>query len=92
MSVLSQFRQGGLWYRGTYSAATAYSPNNLVTYGNSTYICIRDSTGNLPTNTTYFSVFTSAPTIAVANVGAGTTPASFTLTSNGSVITLNKPS
>lgn len=92
MSALSQFKQGMIRYRGTYAADTTYYPNNTVTYGNSTYICIKQSVGNLPTNTTYFSLFTSAPTIQVATVGSGTTPATFTLTSDGSTITLNKPS
>lgn len=92
MSNLTQFKQGGLWFRGAYSAGVTYYPNNTVTYGNSTYICIKQSVGNLPTNTTYFSLFTSAPTIQVATVGSGTTPATFTLTSDGSTITLNKPS
>lgn len=43
-------------FTGEYNAGTAYKVNNIVSYNGSTYICILNSTGNLPTNTTYFSL------------------------------------
>lgn len=43
-------------WKGTYVAETAYSPNDVVSYNGSTYICILSSTGNAPTDTTYFSL------------------------------------
>ena len=46
----------GLTWRGTYSGALAYVPYDVVFYNGSVYICILAGTGNLPTNTTYFSV------------------------------------
>lgn len=46
-------------FRGAYSGATAYTVNDVVTYNGQTYICILASTGNLPTNTTYWSVLAS---------------------------------
>ena len=38
----------------TYSATKTYQPLNKVVYDGSSYCCIRQSTGNLPTNTTYW--------------------------------------
>ena len=45
-----------LTFQGAYNAGTTYYPNDLVTYNSSTYICILQSTGNLPTNATYWSL------------------------------------
>ena len=44
-----------IWKDG-YSAGTAYVPNDVVSYLGSSYICILNSTGNLPTNGTYFQL------------------------------------
>ena len=41
---------------GAYVAETAYVINDAVSYDGSSYICKLDSTGNLPTNTTYFDL------------------------------------
>lgn len=41
-------------YRGDYSAAFAYQPLDLVRYGSTLYICKTASTGNAPTNQTFF--------------------------------------
>lgn len=41
---------------GAYSGATAYALNDVVSYNWSSYICILASTGNLPTNVTYWAV------------------------------------
>jgi hypothetical protein len=38
-----------------YSAATAYTVGQYTSYGNSLYKCILDSTGNTPSNATYFT-------------------------------------
>jgi hypothetical protein len=92
MSELSRFRQGGITFKGAYVAETTYYPNQTVTYANSVYICLAQTTGNIPTTQAYWSLLTAPPDISVATSGAGTTPASFTLTSSGSAITLNKPS
>lgn len=42
-----------------YNALTAYVPLNKVYYNGSTYQCILASTGNLPTNTTYWKIVAS---------------------------------
>lgn len=47
--------KGANW-RGAYDGPTAYVVDDLVSYNGSTYICILDSTGNLPTDTTYWSL------------------------------------
>jgi hypothetical protein len=49
-------------WKGTYSGATAYTVDDVVEYNGSSYICKLASTGNLPTNTTYFDVMSQAGT------------------------------
>lgn len=61
----------GMRNLGTYSAATAYFPNDLVQYTGSTYIAVANTTGNLPTNTTYWSVLAGGS--AAGGSTAGTT-------------------
>jgi len=41
---------------GAYNAGTSYVVNDNVSYNGSSYICILASTGNLPTNATYWSL------------------------------------
>ena len=43
-------------WQGTYSAATAYVVNDAVEYNGSSYICIAPTTGNDPTNATYWNL------------------------------------
>jgi alpha-tubulin suppressor-like RCC1 family protein len=43
-------------WKGTYSGATAYETDDVVGYNGSSYICVLASTGNLPTNTTYWNL------------------------------------
>lgn len=47
---------------GVYSAATSYGIGDSVSYGNSSYICILPTTGNAPTNTTYWQLLATAST------------------------------
>ena len=42
--------------KGEYNASTTYSMLDLVTYQGSSYVCKQTSTGNLPTNTTYWQL------------------------------------
>jgi len=58
----------GLSFKEAYNASTAYVIDDVVTYANETYICILASTGNLPTNTTYWTKLASA---GVAGTNAG---------------------
>lgn len=41
-------------FRGAYSAAAAYVALDVVTHNGSSYICIASTTGNAPTNATYW--------------------------------------
>ena len=45
-------------YLGAYSATTAYVDNDEVLYNSVLYVCKLASTGNLPTNTTYWELST----------------------------------
>lgn len=47
-------QSGAIAYRGAYSGTTTYNPGDDVTYSGQFYTCILQSTGNLPTNTTYW--------------------------------------
>jgi hypothetical protein len=46
----------GLRWLGAYAGGTAYIVDDAVSYNGSSYICKLASTGNLPTNTTYWDV------------------------------------
>ena len=43
-----------LIFKGDYESATTYKPMDVVIYGVNSYVCILESTGNIPTNTTYW--------------------------------------
>lgn len=45
-----------LIHKGDYSSETTYNPMDEVLYEGSTYVCKQTSTGNLPTNTTYWQL------------------------------------
>ena len=51
-------------WKGAYNAGTAYAIDDVVSYNGSSYVCILASTGNLPTNTTYWNVMSSKGTDA----------------------------
>jgi hypothetical protein len=68
-------------WKGTYSGATAYTVDDVVEYNGSSYICKLASTGNLPTNTTYFDVMSSAGTNGTNGTDLGTT-----LTTQGDIV------
>jgi hypothetical protein len=65
-------------WKGTYSGATAYTVDDVVEYNGSSYICILASTGNLPTNATYFEQMSSA--------GTNGTDLTSTLTTQGDIV------
>jgi hypothetical protein len=68
-------------WKGTYSGATAYTVDDVVEYNGSSYICILASTGNLPTNATYFEQ------MAQAGVnGTNGTDLTTTLTTQGDLV------
>jgi len=61
--------------RGAYNNSTAYTVDDLVQSGGSTYICIQNSTGNAVTNGSYWSV-----------LAAGGTDVGTTLTTQGDIL------
>ena len=65
-------------WKGTYSGATAYTIDDVVEYNGSSYICISNSTGNLPTNATYFEQMSQA--------GTDGTDVGTTLTTQGDIL------
>jgi len=68
-------------WKGTYNGATAYTVDDVVEYNGSSYICILASTGNLPTDTTYFEQMSSAGTNGTDGTDLGTT-----LTTQGDIV------
>lgn len=43
-----------LLFKGTYDTTVTYFPLDVVKYGVSSYVCKAESTGNMPTNTSYW--------------------------------------
>ena len=68
-------------FRGAYAGGTAYVVDDIVTYSNETYICILASTGNLPTDTTYWT--------KLAAKGVDGTDLTSTLTTQGDIVYRN---
>lgn len=60
-------------WKGTYAGGTAYTIDDVVSYNGSSYICIQASTGNLPTDTSYFEQMSSAGTNGTDGTDVGTT-------------------
>ena len=68
-------------WQGAYAGGTAYAVDDVVEYNGSSYICILASTGNLPTNATYFEQMSSAGTNGTNGTDLGTT-----LTTQGDLV------
>lgn len=84
----------GLNWEGAYSGATAYVVDDAVSYNGSSYICILASTGNLPTNSTYWAVLATkgldgTGAGSVLSVSSANTDISITDPNNNPVLTLN---
>jgi len=65
-------------WKGAYNGSTAYAIDDVTEYNGSSYICILASTGNLPTNTTYFQ--------PMATKGTDGTDLTSTLTTQGDIL------
>jgi hypothetical protein len=68
-------------WQGAYAGGTAYTVDDVVSYQGSSYICIQASTGNLPTNATYWEQMSSAGTN-----GTDGTDLTTTLTTQGDIV------
>ena len=60
-------------WKGAYNASTAYVVDDVVSHSGSSYICILASTGNAPTNTTYWQQMSAAGTDGTDGTDVGTT-------------------
>ena len=65
-------------WKGAYNGSTAYVVDDVVSNSGSSYICIQASTGNAPTNTTYWQQMSSA--------GSNGTDLTSTLTTQGDIV------
>ena len=65
-------------WKGAYAGGTAYVVDDVVSYSGSSYICKLASTGNLPTNGTYWDQMSSA--------GTNGTDLTTTLTTQGDIV------
>ena len=50
----------GLTWKGAYSNSISYVINDCVSYNGSSYVCILNTTGNSPTNSTYWNLLAAA--------------------------------
>lgn len=58
----------GLVFTGEYNNSVTYQPQHAVRYEGDIYYCIATSTGNLPTDTTYWTLFLSAKSVVISNI------------------------
>ena len=68
-------------WKGAYAGGTAYVADDVVSYLGSSYVCILASTGNVPTNGTYWNQMSSAGTN-----GTNGTDLTSTLTTQGDIV------
>lgn len=78
-------------WKNNYSGATAYEKDDVVRYNESVYVCKLASTGNLPTNTTYWDLMMQGVNI-LTTLGDlvthdGTSPIRFGIGAAGQVLT-----
>ena len=74
-------------FRGAYAGGTTYYPNDIVTYDNQTYICILQSTGNVPTNTTYWSLLAAKGTDGAVTLSTAQTLTNKTISASNNTLT-----
>jgi len=58
----------GLSWKGAYNALTAYVIDDGVSYAGSSYICIAPTTGNLPTNASFWNLLSSMGNPGVSGI------------------------
>tara|TARA_B100002019_G_scaffold239840_1_gene215340 strand:- start:2644 stop:3468 length:825 start_codon:yes stop_codon:yes gene_type:complete len=68
-------------WKGPYNSGTSYAVDDVVSHSGSSYVCILASTGNVPTNTTYWEQMSSAGTD-----GTDGTDLTTTLTTEGDML------
>jgi hypothetical protein len=73
----------GITPRGAYDSLTAYVVDDLVTHNGNAYICVQNSTGNNPSNATYWLLY-----VAKGDVGATGSQGDSATVAVGTVTTL----
>ena len=74
-------------WQGAYNNSTAYVPNDVVSSGGNSYICILASTGNAVSNGTYWSLMAQAGTNGTnGSNGADGTDVGTVITTQGDVL------
>ena len=58
-------------WQGAYAGGTAYAVDDVVSYNGTSYVCILASTGNLPTNATYWNVMAEGGDVATTLTAQG---------------------
>jgi hypothetical protein len=71
-------------WKGAYAGGTAYVVDDVVSYNGSSYVCILASTGNLPTDATYFEQMSAKGTDGTN--GTDGTDLTTTLTTQGDIL------
>jgi len=71
-------------WQGAYAGGTSYTLDDVVSYNGSSYICIQASTGNLPTNATYWEQMSAKGTDGTN--GTNGTDLTTTLTTQGDIV------
>jgi len=71
-------------WQGAYAGGTAYAVDDVVSYNGSSYICKLASTGNVPTNTTYWDQMSAKGTDGTN--GTNGTDLTTTLTTQGDLV------
>jgi hypothetical protein len=74
-------------WRGAYDNGTAYVINDAVSYQSSSYICILASTGNVPTNATYWSVLALKGTDGEVTLSTAQTLTNKTISASNNTLT-----
>jgi len=74
-------------WQGAYAGGTAYAVDDVVSYNGSSYICKLASTGNLPTDTTYWDQMSAKGTDGTN--GTNGTDLTTTLTTQGDIVYRN---
>jgi hypothetical protein len=58
-TVLDNMVFSSIFYRGAWDITAAYNQLDVVTYNNASYIALLDNTSITPTNTTFWTLFSS---------------------------------
>lgn len=58
-------------WKGAYSGAVTYAPGNVVSYMGASYICILQTTGNLPVSVTYWNLLADRGVTGAPGAGTG---------------------